>query len=70
MELCGHIVKCWDHLRRPCVREKGHVDNGNLNCHNPFSNSAPPNEELIVIRKPAMFAKPQVRAQERELVSA
>ena len=41
METCGVLIQCWDYLKRPCVREKGHKDNGNPNCHNPFSNNGP-----------------------------
>lgn len=73
MENCGHMVKCWDYLRRPCVRPRGHMDSGNPNCHNPFSDTPPPNAEVITIRKPVVavgtqFSRKQER--ERELVIA
>ena len=38
---CGKLVRCWDFLVRPCRRPLGHMDEGNPNCHNPFSDAAP-----------------------------
>ena len=66
MELCGYMQKCWDFSRRPCLRPKGHVDDGNPNCHNPFSNTPPPKRELLTMRKPLQT----FREKERELVNA
>ena len=63
-ELCGFMLKCWDHHLRACLRPKGHNDDGNLNAHNPFSDSPPPKMDVITIRKPMQTAR------ERELVSA
>ena len=63
-ELCGFPQRCWDQHRRPCLRPKGHVDDGNPNCHNPFSDSPPPKMEVITIRKPAR------RVELEDLVSA
>lgn len=49
VKLCGHAVKCWDLHTRPCVREKGHNDGGNVNAHNPFSNTP---AQALSVRKP------------------
>lgn len=35
-DACRKPVKCLDHILRPCLREKDHVDG-----HNPFSNLRP-----------------------------
>lgn len=64
MEKCGHLLRCWDYSFRPCVRPKGHNDDGNVNAHNPFSNTVPPKIEHVLMRKP-----PQSVRQD-ELVSA
>ena len=69
-EKCLHMVKCWDLLKRPCVRPKFHMDNGNSNCHNPFSNTPPPSNEIITIRKPVVAISANERWRERELVNA
>jgi len=65
-QVCGFLQKCWDHHRRPCLRPKGHMDDGNPNCHNPFSDSVSPKMEVITMRKPLQT----FREKERELVSA
>ena len=62
-EKCSHPVRCWDYHIRYCLRPKGHVDDGNPNCHNPFSSSAPPKFELLTMKRP-------IHIKNRELVSA
>ena len=53
---CGAMVRCWDLHLRPCLREVGHCDNGNLNGHNPFSTNPPMNQEAIRISKQALYS--------------
>jgi hypothetical protein len=43
-KLCGHVIRCWDFLRRPCIREAGHDP---LEGHNPFSNSYPSSNQMF-----------------------
>jgi hypothetical protein len=67
-ELCGHLLRCWDYHLRACVREKGHNDNGNVNAHNPFSNTAYPNLGEVTMRKTERYVRNC--ETEHELVSA
>lgn len=39
--LCGKLVTCWDYLKRPCLRDAGHVPG---HC-NPFSPNYPDEEK-------------------------
>lgn len=60
---CNRPVRCWDFLIRPCRRPAGHIDNGNANCCNPFSDT-PPMQEAP--KPPASSYK----NEDKELVAA